>query len=69
MADGSSGFRPEPIRCVDCDAVLTDIEIEYYEVRCEGCEGKAMLVEPCQCGFCWMLDNMRPDHQDGRDHG
>lgn len=32
------------IACADCGRTLTETEREYYEVRCEDCEGKEMQM-------------------------
>ncbi len=32
-------------KCISCDKPLTQDEKDYYEVRCEECEGKAMDVD------------------------
>lgn len=35
MADGTNPLRSD---CVDCGATLTEVELTYYEYRCERCE-------------------------------
>lgn len=46
--DPEWGITQERPRCKNCNKRLTDEEIEYYEVRCESCEGRAMDALPDQ---------------------